>query len=538
MFCYQCEQAALGVGCDRVGVCGKQPGVSDLQDILVATAMGVAWHAVRTGNDQSIRPAGRFVVQALFTTVTNVAFDVHPVSDRIKQGIALRDSLSLAVKDRQNAPRAATFGLCASNAAMQELNREFGIRHYQQVMGEDKAGVLFTILYGLKGAAAYADHAMRLGREDDALYSEFLELLSFAATEPQSMDELLQAALRAGALNLNIMALLDQANTGTYGHPTPVQVRITPVEGKAILVTGHDLKDLHDLLEATKNTGINIYTHGEMLPCHGYPELKKYPHLVGNYGGAWQEQQKEFDQFPGPILFTTNCLMPPRPTYSNRVFTTGLVSFPGCTHVENGQSEPVIAAALASEGFAYSGPEQCITVGFGHNAVLNVADKVVEAVKSGAIKHFFLIGGCDGAKPGRNYYTEFAEKTPPDSLILTLACGKYRFNKKDFGTVAGLPRLLDIGQCNDAFSAIRIASALAEAFKCGVNDLPLSFILSWYEQKAVAILLTLFHLGIRNIRLGPTLPAFITPAVLDVLVDKFAITPVTTAEADLQAILT
>jgi hydroxylamine reductase len=334
------------------------------------------------------------------------------------------------------------------------------------------------------------------------------------------------------------MELLDQAHTSAFGHPVPTPVRVEPVKGKCILVSGHDLKDLELLLQQTEGKGINIYTHGEMLPAHGYPGLKQYPHLVGNYGGAWQDQKDEFARFPGAILMTTNCIQEPAESYQRQIFTTGLVAWPGVQHVANGNFAPVIEAALAAPGFTADGPDQTILVGFGHNAVLDVADQVVDAVKSGAIKHFFLVGGCDGARSGRDYYTEFAEAVPSDCVILTLACGKYRFNKLDFGTIGGIPRLLDIGQCNDAYSAIQIAVALSEAFDCGVNDLPLSMVLSWYEQKAVAILLTLLHLGIRNIRLGPTLPAFVTPSVLQVLVDKFNLMPIQTVEADLGAILT
>ncbi|NLB94335.1 MAG: hydroxylamine reductase, partial [Armatimonadetes bacterium] len=351
------------------------------------------------------------------------------------------------------------------------------------------------------------------------------------------MDELIAMALKVGEVNLKVMGLLDAANTGAYGHPTPTSVRVTPVKGKAILVSGHDLKDLALLLEQTKNAGVNIYTHGEMLPAHGYPELKKYPHLVGNYGGAWQDQRAEFDAFPGAILMTTNCIQKPRDSYKDRIFTSGLVAWPGVTHIADKDFTPVIEAALAAEGFTEDAEPKSITVGFGHNAVLGVAGQVIDAVKSGAIRHFFLVGGCDGAKSGRDYYTQFAEQVPNDCVILTLACGKYRFNKQEFGDIGGIPRLLDVGQCNDAYSAIKIASALAEAFGVGVNELPLSLVLSWYEQKAVCILLTLLHLGIKKIRLGPSLPAFLTPAILDVLVKNFEIMPTGTPEGDLKAIL-
>lgn len=539
MLCYQCEQTAFGTGCAKSGVCGKKPEVSDLQDVLVETAIGVAWHASRLAAQGRVdRDAGRYVVQALFTTITNVNFNPATLAEWIGKGIALRDRLAADSGAPDNAPLAATFSLVPGEIeGMLEQAGAFGIEARRAKLGEDKAGVLYMIIYGLKGAAAYADHALRLGKESDEIYHMFFDLLAFIADEPSDMNALLEHALNTGELNSKVMELLDGANTGAYGHPVPTKVRVTPVRGKAILITGHDLKDLHDLLVATEGKGINIYTHGEMLPCHGYPELNRFSHLAGNFGGAWQDQQKEFADFPGPILFTTNCLMPPKPSYIDRVYTTGLVSFPGVKHVENGRFEDVIAAAQAAPGFTEDGAEKFITVGFGHNAVLGVADKVVEAVKAGKIRHFYLIGGCDGAKSGRNYYTEFAEKAPADTVILTLACGKYRFNKLEFGDIGGIPRLLDVGQCNDAYSAVRIALALGEAFGCGVNELPLSFILSWYEQKAVAVLLTLLSLGVKGIRLGPTLPAFVTEPVLKVLVEKFDIKPIGTAEDDLRATL-
>jgi len=393
------------------------------------------------------------------------------------------------------------------------------------------------LLYGLKGMAAYAEHALVLGHEDDSVYAFIAEALFYLAEEIPSVEKLLALNLKCGEVNLLVMELLDTANTGAYGHPVPTPVRVEPLKGKAILVSGHDLKDLEILLVQTEGKGINIYTHGEMLPAHGYPELKKFKHLVGNYGGAWQDQKVEFARFPGAILMTTNCIQEPQENYENRIFTSGLVGWSGVTHIANGDFSPVIEAALAASGFADDGQDKTILVGFGHNAVLGVADKVVDAVKSGAIKHFFLVGGCDGARSGRDYYTEFAESVPKDCVIMTLACGKFRFNKLDFGTIGGIPRLLDIGQCNDAYSAIQIAVALSKAFNCGVNDLPLSLVLSWYEQKAVAILLTLLHLGIRNIRLGPTLPAFVTPNVLKVLNEKFNLMPIKTAAQDLKDIL-
>jgi hydroxylamine reductase len=404
-------------------------------------------------------------------------------------------------------------------------------------LGPDVTGLQELLTYGLKGTAAYADHAAILGQEDPAVYGFFHEALDFLTARPTDVDELLGMVLKCGQVNLKVMGLLDAANTGAYGDPEPTQVRVSPVKGKCIAVSGHDLKDLDELLRQTEGKGINVYTHGEMLPCNAYPGLKKYKHLVGNYGGAWQNQARQFDAFPGAILMTTNCIQRPRESYKDRIFTCGLVAWPGVTHVAERDFAPVIQAALKAPGFAQDEPAKFITVGFARTAVMSVARAVIDAVKAGKIRRFFLIGGCDGAKPGRNYYTELAQQVPPDCVILTLACGKYRFNKLDFGDIGGIPRLLDVGQCNDAYSAIQIASALAGAFNCGVNDLPLSLVLSWYEQKAVCILLTLLHLGVRNIRLGPSLPAFVSAAVLKVLVDKFNVMPVTTPQQDLAAML-
>ena len=404
-------------------------------------------------------------------------------------------------------------------------------------VGEDIVALEDLILLGLKGMSAYIDHAQILGVEDGDVYSFVHETMSFPAEGDHNSDELLAMSLKVGEVNLKVMELLDRANTGAYGHPEPTRVRVSAVKGKAILVSGHDLKDLKLLLEQTEGKGVNIYTHGEMLPAHGYPELRKHPHLVGNYGGAWQDQQKEFDAFPGAILMTTNCLQRPRKSYQDRIFTTGLVAWPNVTHIANKEFTPVIEAALAAPGFAEDEEEKTITVGFARNAVLSIADTVIDAIKSGKIRHFFLVGGCDGAKPGRNYYTEFASKVPDNCVILTLACGKYRFNKLDFGEIEGIPRLLDVGQCNDAHSAIQIALALAKAFGTDVNSLPLSLILSWYEQKAVAILLSLLHLGIKNIRLGPSVPAFVTPGIYRVLRETFNLMPVTTVDQDLRDIL-
>jgi hydroxylamine reductase len=392
-------------------------------------------------------------------------------------------------------------------------------------------------IYGLKGVCAYAHHAQVLGHEREEVYEGVAAALDFLAGQPIDIDALLGQALELGRLNLSVMEMLDAANTGRFGAQQPTAVRVTPLAGKAILVSGHDLGDLHALLEQTAGTGIQVYTHGEMLPAHAYPQLNAYAHLAGNYGGAWQDQQTDFANFPGPVLMTSNCIIEPRPQYRQRIFTTGPVGWPGVRHLENHDFSVLIQAAQALPGFKESAPEKTITVGFGRHAVLGVADTVIDAVKSGAIRHFFLVGGCDGAAPGRNYYTEFAEQAPADTVVMTLGCNKYRFNQHDFGAIGGIPRLLDVGQCNDTYSAIRIATALADAFKCGVNDLPLSLVISWFEQKAAAVLLTLLALGIRNIRLGPTLPAFLTPAILDVLVEQFGILPIGEARADIDAAL-
>ncbi|MCX7846930.1 MAG: hydroxylamine reductase [bacterium] len=546
MFCYQCEQTAKGTGCTQHGVCGKDATTAALQDVLVHVTKGVAMYARRArALGKKDRSADVFVIEALFTTVTNVNFDPERVLHMIRRGVSVREGVKAlyeqACAGRGIAPEQlngpATFIPGHDIAEIVAQAGELGILARKRTLGDDIAGLLELITYGVKGMAAYADHAMILGVEDDGVFAFFHEVLDLLTRESHDMDALLRLALQVGEMNLRVMGMLDQANTRAYGQPEPTRVRVTPVKGKAIVVSGHDLKDLEELLKQTAGMGINVYTHGEMLPALAYPGLKKYPHLVGNYGGAWQDQQKEFAAFPGAIVMTTNCLQRPLESYKDRIFTSGLVAWPGVPHIRERDFTPVIAAAQAAPGFAEDAPEQTIMIGFAHHAVLQVAQSVVEAVKSGAIRHFFLIGGCDGAKPGRNYYTEFAQRVPEDCVILTLACGKYRFNKLDFGTIDGIPRLLDCGQCNDAYSAIQIATALAEAFQCGVNDLPLSLVLSWYEQKAVCILLTLLHLGIKNIYLGPSLPAFLTPAALKVLVDLFALKPITTPAQDLARIL-
>ncbi len=545
MFCYQCEQTAKGTGCTVKGVCGKEPEVSALQDVLLLVAKSISFYATRARElGVSDIAIDRFVVSSLFSTVTNVNFDSNRLEDLVLQGVSIREKAKAlyenaaqkAGKTPDKAKGIAEVFVPRDRSSILSLYERIGIPARTKAQGEDAVGLEELITYGLKGMAAYADHAMILGKEDDEVYAFFHQALDFLCRE-QSVEALTGMALKVGEINLKVMGLLDAANTEAYGHPEPTAVRIEPKQGKAILVSGHDLKDLDALLQQTEGTGINVYTHGEMLPCHGYPGLKKYKHLAGNYGGAWQDQKKEFDEFPGAILMTTNCIQKPKDTYKARIFTCGLVAWPGVEHIADRNFAPVIEAAKAAPGFTSDGSNKTITVGFGRNAVLSVADKVIEAVKTGAVKHFFLVGGCDGAKSGRNYYTEFAEKAPKDTIILTLACGKYRFNKMDMGDIGGIPRLLDIGQCNDAYSAIQIAVALANAFNTDVNSLPLSFILSWYEQKAVCILLTLLHLGIKNMKLGPSLPAFVTAPVLKVLVENFNIAPISTVDEDLRAAL-
>ncbi len=546
MFCFQCEQTSKGTGCDEFAVCGKNEETALLQDLLLHATKGVAQYAHRARLHGAKDPAvDRFILRALFLTVTNVNFDAAAIEKAIRDAALIRDlAKGLYEKAARQSSSStgsikgpATWAPAPDRAGLVGMGEAVSVLSRRDRFGADLSGLQELLTSGLKGMAAYAHHAQALGAESEKVYAFIAEALACLAEQEPTVEALFGLCMRCGEVNLEVMELLDRAHTSTFGLPVPTPVRVEPLKGKAILVSGHDLKDLEKLLQQTEGKGINIYTHGEMLPAHGYPGLKRYKHLAGNYGGAWQDQKQEFARFPGAILMTTNCIQEPAETYQARIFTTGCVGWPGVVHVSNADFSPVIEAALAAPGFTEDGPDKTILVGFGHNAVLGVADKVVEAVKSGAIRRFLLVGGCDGARTGRDYYTEFAESAPKDCVILTLACGKYRFNKLDFGTINGIPRLLDIGQCNDAYSAIQIALALANAFNCGVNDLPLSLVLSWYEQKAVAILLTLLHLGIRNIRLGPTLPAFVTPAVLNVLVEKFNLMPIKTAEEDLKAIL-
>lgn len=517
MFCFQCEQTVGQKGCTGArGVCGKPADVANMQDELTGALIALA-NSMKESADVP-QSANRTILEGLFTTITNVNFSaktVPQVTEKIHE---------------------ETKKLSGEETADYDMAQIWNA-------DEDIRSLKSLILFGLRGMGAYAYHAMVLGYESDELYAFMAKALR-ALGEEGSMDTLLPLVLEVGKYNLDCMALLDKANTETYGNPTPVSVPLTIEKGPFIVITGHDLLDLKMLLEQTEGKGINIYTHGEMLPAHGYPELKKYPHLKGNFGTAWQNQQKEFDDMPGAVLFTTNCLMPPRPSYSDRIFTTAVVSYPELVHIgEDKDFTPVIEKALELGGYdedkhltGINGGETVMT-GFGHHAVLSAADQVVEAVKSGAIKHFFLVGGCDGARPGRNYYTEFVEKTPEDSIILTLACGKFRFNDLNLGQIGDFPRIMDVGQCNDAYGAIRIALALAEAFECEVNELPLSIVLSWYEQKAVCVLLTLLYLGLKDMRIGPTLPAFVSDNVLNYLVEQYNLTPISEAEKDLAAIL-
>ena len=536
MFCYQCEQTAKGQGCDKSGVCGKNPEVSALQDLLIYALRGLSLYAVEAGKKGiQVEGLGPFTAEALFATLTNVNFDPPRFQALISQAVDLRDQLKKKTgatisEDAATFKPAGDISGLVAQAAVAGLKADTSIN-------PDLLSLQHIVLFGLKGLASYADHARILGQEDQKVYDFLYEALASPFNKNLSSDDWVGLVLKTGEVNLRVMELLDAANTGAYGHPVPTKVPLGHKKGKAILVSGHDLKDLDVILKQTEGMGITVYTHGEMLPCHGYPGLKKYSHFYGHYGTAWQNQAKEFAAFPGSILMTTNCIQKPTEAYKDNIFTTGLVGWPGVTHVKNGNFAVVIKKAQELPGFADDVEDKSVMVGFARNAVLGVAGQVIEAVKNKDIRHFFLVAGCDGAKPGRNYYTEIVEKIPRDCVVLTLACGKFRFFDQDLGDIGGIPRLLDIGQCNDAYSAVQIAVALAGAFECGVNDLPLSMILSWYEQKAVAILLTLLHLGIKDIRLGPSLPAFITPNILDVLVKTFDIKPISTPDEDLKAIL-
>ncbi|SEM54457.1 hydroxylamine reductase [Syntrophus gentianae] len=541
MFCFQCEQTAGGTGCTKGGVCGKTPEVAALQDLLLYALKGLALVALEA-EKAGVRDdeADRFTVEALFSTLTNVDFDPDRFVLLLNSTAKLREGLAEKVRKAggkvELSDAAALFQPEATLAGLVAQGEKVGVKSDPQA-DPDVLALKELLIYGMKGVAAYADHARILGKTDDVITRFLYEGLAATRNAALGVSEMVPLVLKCGEVNLRTMEILDAANTEAYGHPVPTAVPLGAKKGKAILVSGHDLKDLDLLLQQTAGKGISVYTHGEMLPCHGYPGLKKHSHFYGHYGTAWQNQKKEFDAFPGAILMTTNCIQKPADSYQGNIFTTGLVGYPGVTHIANKDFTPVIEKALALPGFTEDMPGKSVMVGFARNAVLGVADKVIEGVKNKAIRHFFLVAGCDGAKPGRNYYTEFVEKVPNDCVVLTLACGKFRFFDKDLGDIGGIPRLLDIGQCNDAYSAIAIAGALANAFGCGVNDLPLSMVLSWYEQKAVAILLTLLHLGIRDIRLGPSLPAFVTPNILNVLVQNFNIMPISTPDEDLKAIL-
>jgi len=541
MFCYQCEQTAKGEGCVKIGVCGKQPDVAALQDLLTYALKGLAVVAVEGRKvGVSDREVNVFTCEAMFSTLTNVNFDPADIAGFARRAVELRESLKAKVKAAGGktdfAEDAANLKLDATLEGMVAQGEKCALKPAPGV-DPDVLSLQHTVLFGLRGVCAYADHAQILGQEDESLYAFVHEALAAMLRNDLGVNDWVGLTLKCGEVNLTAMKLLDAGNTETYGHPVPTKVPLGHRKGKAILVSGHDLKDLDELLKQTAGKGIDIYTHGEMLPTHGYPKLKAHPHFYGHFGTAWQNQQKEFAQFPGAILMTTNCIQRPQTSYAENIFTSGLVGWPGVPHIGNRDFTPVIQKALSLPGFSEDANGKEVMVGFARNTVLGVADKVIEAVKGKAIRHFFVVAGCDGAKPGRNYYTEFVEKVPKDCVVLTFACGKFRFFDKDLGTIGGLPRLMDVGQCNDAYSAIQIAVALAGAFNVGVNDLPLSIICSWYEQKAVAILLTLLHLGIKNIRLGPSLPAFVTPNVLDVLVKNFNIMPITTPDEDLKAIL-
>ena len=543
MFCYQCEQTAGGKGCTKMGVCGKTPEIAALQDLLIYQIKGISYYAkeiVEKGEnvDKSIVT---FIENSLFTTLTNVNFDADFHVEMLKESQRIKEKVRKQVGKIKNDTDHATYNLSETKSEMLEDAKKAGIM-YDQKLDPDIRSLRQTIIYGLKGISAYGNQARELGYYDDQVDNFYIRALEATTDDTLSVEELIRWTMRTGDMSVAVMKKLDEANTTVYDNPSPHKVNVHIKKGPFIIVSGHDLKDLEMLLEQTEGKGINIYTHGEMIPSHGYPGLKKYPHLVGNFGSAWQNQQKEFDNIPGCILMTTNCLMRPRETYKDRIFTTSVVGWDGVKHIPKGKDgkkdfTEIINKALELGGYEEDQEPHEILVGFGHNATLSNAETIVNAVKDGRIRHFFLIGGCDGARPGRSYYTEFAKMVPDDCIILTLACGKYRFNKLEFGEVAGLPRLLDVGQCNDAYSAVRIATALADAFGTDVNGLPLSLIISWYEQKAVADLLALLSLGIKGIFLGPTLPAFLSPNVLQYLVDTFNLRLISTPEDDLKTCL-
>ncbi|MDP6113083.1 MAG: hydroxylamine reductase [Planctomycetota bacterium] len=545
MFCFQCEQTTRETGCITRGVCEKDPTCAALQDLIVEACKGIGMYAHRArvlGVTDDVIDA--YIPEALFATVTQVNFDAERTRQiLIHLGELTARAQSLYESACKNAGREAESLAGATQwmdgedlQSMVARGDLVSIKTHYDENSEDIVSLQEILMYGLKGMVAYAYHARVQGVEDADIDAYVLETLDYLTHDDHTIDDLVAQCMKCGEMNLKVMEMLDRGNTTSYGHPEPTSIRVEPVKGKAIAVSGHELKSLYEVLEQTEGKGINVYTHGELLPALAYPAFKKFNHLVGNYGGAWMRQRTEFADFPGAVLVTTNCIQLPNDSYKDRLFTCGPTAWEGVTHISDGDYTPVIEAALAAEGFSEDGPDEEITIGFARNTVMSVADKVIDAVKAGAIKSFFLIGGCDGAKTGRNYYTELAEAVPNDSVILTLGCGKYRFHRHDFGDIGGIPRLLDLGQCNDAYSAIQIAAALADAFGTDVNGLPLSLNVSWYEQKAVSILLSLLHLGIKNIRLGPSLPEFISPNVLNFLVEQFNIGPVTTVEEDMKAI--
>ena len=547
MFCVQCEQTIrtpAGNGCAYAqGMCGKTAETSDLQDVLIYTLQGLsAWALAAREHDIVDDEIDAFVPKAFFATLTNVNFDSARIVDYVNQALAYRqqlaDRLAALAVQLAELPAAARFEPGVELLEQLAHAPQTAVNRGKSEVNEDIMGLRLLCLYGLKGAAAYMEHARVLDQQDSAVAAEFHRIMSWLGTDPSDLDPLFKCAMDIGLLNFKIMEMLDLGETTAFGHPEPTQVRVTPGPGKCILVSGHDMVDLKLILEQTAGTGINVYTHGEMLPALAYPFFKQYPHLVGNYGSAWQNQQKEFANFPGAVVMTSNCIIDPNVgNYSDRIFTRSIVGWPGVTHLEGEDFSAVIAKAQALEGFKHVELEHFITIGFARNALMQAAPAVIDKVKAGEISHFFLVGGCDGDRAERAYYTEFAKAIPQDSLLLTLGCGKYKFNKLDFGDIGGIPRLLDVGQCNDAYSAIQLALALSEAFECGVNDLPLTLVLSWFEQKAIVILLTLLALGVKDIRTGPTAPAFLTPALLKVLEEQFGLKGTTTAEADLAEIL-
>ncbi len=548
MFCVQCEQtirtpSANGCAYNQ-GMCGKTAETSDLQDLLVAVLHSLsAWAVCARGQGFVDHEVDSFAPRAFFATLTNVNFDSHRIVAYVHQALAFRDRLASGclVRDaslKLTHPLAYLQVVATSLAGLQEQARQYALNLDKDAVGEDIHGLRMLCLYGLKGAAAYMEHAHVLGQFDVEIYRQYHEIMAWLGTRPADMATLLAQAMNIGKMNFAVMAILDRGETEAYGHPVPTRVNVRPVAGKAILISGHDLKDLRMLLEQTAGKGINVYTHGEMLPAHGYPELKKYAHLVGNYGSGWQNQQAEFARFPGPVIMTSNCIIDPAVgQYNDRIWTRSIVGWPGVKHLDGEDFAPIIDQALGMSGFPYSEIEHLITVGFGRQTLLDAADTVIDLVARKKLRHVFLVGGCDGSREERSYYTDFARAVPEDCLIMTLACGKYRFNKLDFGMLEGLPRLLDVGQCNDAYAAITLAVKLADKLGCGVNDLPLSMVLSWFEQKAIVILLTLLSLGVKNIYTGPTAPGFLTENLMAVLRQQFGMRSITTVTQDMDTIL-